>query len=146
MEYFFEKGAVFLPDAAKDTVTQTVASTLREIGVVKFLGSRHPGARGARPERAASVWDPSEGDLTKSKEVATKIFQVFKAYFDSNFPAHEYSNCFAWMDLSNSLTLDQRGHLVKAIAQHNMLDAESTWSLVLIFSYLLPVSGLGIKV
>ena len=128
MEYLFERGGLFLPEAAKDSVTQMVFRSLKDIGVVKFLGSRHPGARGDRPERAASVWDPSGGDLTKSKEVAVKIYRVFKAYFDSNFPAHEYANCFACLDLANGLSLEQRGKLVRAIAKQNSLDPEATWN------------------
>ncbi|CAE7715604.1 unnamed protein product, partial [Symbiodinium sp. CCMP2592] len=126
MEHMFDKGGVFLPSAAA-TVTQTVIRTLQDIGIITFLGNRTTGSRGPRPLRAVAVWDVSEGDLTESRQVAQKVYRIYKAFFDSNFPRHEYSNAFAAMDLENDLTLSQRGELVQSIAQQNHMDGAKTW-------------------
>jgi hypothetical protein len=125
-EVLFSKGGIFLPEAS-GSVTRTALEVIKKTGVVTYYVG-HGGNMKAVP---ASIPMPS-GSAQEFDEPVQKacqsIYSAFRSFLDVNYPLHELVNAFACFDLEASLTWPQRQKLFNALAVHERLPAEESWS------------------
>jgi hypothetical protein len=118
LDILFLKGGVFQSDAT-GLVTQKALAIIRGIGTVKFWS----GYGSTKREIAATIPMPDFHDGVidaTTREDAARVYNVFKSFFDANFPAHELTNCYSCLDLEASLTWTQRRALLKPLCEHTI--------------------------
>ena len=123
-DVLFRQGGAFLSDAA-GLVTQKAIQALQKLKVIRYVvGFGH-----ARKEQAASVPLPPLDQLfgPAEQQAAQDIFQVFKGFFEVNFPYYEIVNCYSCFDLEATLSWSQRKDLLAALAVHEGLAPEMCW-------------------
>jgi hypothetical protein len=72
---------------------------------------------------------PAPGSQKRKAPVenAQKVFKIFSAHFQAEFPMWEESNTFAAFDLSAPLSLDDRKVLLRAVAAKHSVNFETAW-------------------
>lgn len=129
MKTLFEQGAIFL-EAGKGTCVHTLLSSLRRVGVTKFLGGGQ-GSKTARREHAVAIGWPAPEDvaLREPVEKAKSVYKLFAAFFRANFPCHEEVNAYVALDVTCRMSFQDRKKLVNGIAVQHQLDPDCLWSL-----------------
>lgn len=117
MAVMFRNEAV-LQDTAQDMMTQKVLQTISDIGVVQY--------RDGPRTVSASIPVPAN-KMEMLKQHCQKVWSVFRAFFESNFPGHEVVNCYAALDLEADLTWSQRREFIYALARHEDLPEADVW-------------------
>jgi hypothetical protein len=123
-DVLFRQGGAFLSDAT-GLVTQKAVNALQNLKVVRYF----IGFGQSRKEQAASVPLPPSDQLfgPAERKAAQDIFEVFKSFFDVNFPSYEIVNCYSCFDLEVPLSWSQRKDLLTALAGHEGLAPEVCW-------------------